>query len=397
MLASFDFSAAISSAGSRPATPEIVRETHVHISQLTWASQIRRADPVFSVSVALGRGRTRLTYLGVLGSAALAAVVALSAAGCSSPAPAQAVTSSVHSLTIGQARSEYSSYVAAAAAAAKQGDQVQGLSIVADAQWSLLHAQYAALSKTGTPVTQYSYGTPTFYVPALANFPQWFVVAVPVTTVTGAQRAPAVNTVMVFQRISPAEQWTVDGSAALDQPLPPIALASDGYATSVSTHDPSLLLPPDLVGPTQAAVVDEGPAAPAGAAIASGPQTTGLYATAAALDHSYAAQGLTYEWLLEGAALPEFALRTADGGALVLYAMYLNTTIEHPGNVFGALIPIPANFAPIITTPATQQGDHGVNANWTYEFAAVDPPSTAHGAKAQVVAGSGGPTYGHTY
>jgi hypothetical protein len=38
-----------------------------------------------------------------------------------------------------------------------------------------------------------------------------------------------------------------------------------------------------------------------------------------------------------------------------------------------------------------------VNANWTYEFAAVDPPSTAHGAKAQVVAGSGGPTYGHTY
>ena len=327
----------------------------------------------------------------------MAAVVALSAGGCSSAAPAQAVTSSVHSLTIGQARSEYSSYVAAAAAAAKQGDQVQGLSIVADAQWSIVHAQYTALSTTGTPVTQYSYGTPTFYVPALAAFPQWFVVAVPVTTVTGAQRAAAVSTVMVFQRISPAAQWTVDGSAALDRPLPPIALASDGYATSVSPHDPSLLLPPDLVGATQAAVVDEGPSAPAAAAIASGPQTTGLYTTASALSHSYAAQDLTYEWLLEGAALPQFALRTADGGALVLYAMYLNTTIEHPGNVFGALIPIPAGFAPIITTPATQQGDHGVNANWTYEFAAVDPPSTAHGAKAQVVAGSGGPTYGHTY
>jgi hypothetical protein len=347
--------------------------------------------------VAFGRGRTRVKYLGALGSAAVAAVAALSAGGCSSAAaPAQAVTSSVHSLTIAQAKAAYSYYVATSTKAAKQGDETLGLSVAADAQWSILHGQYAALSTAGTPVPQYSYGTPTFYVPALPDFPQWFVVAVPVTTVTGAQGAPAVNTVMVFERSAPGGQWTLDGSAAVDQPLPRIALDSDGYATSVSTHDPTLLLPPDLVGPTQAAVVDEGPTAPAAAAIASGPQTTGLYTAQAAQGPSYARHGLTYQWMLEGAALPQFALRTADGGALVIYAMYLNTIIEYPDNVFGRPIPVPAGFASLITTPATQ-GNHGLNANWTYEFATVDPPSTAHGAKADVIAGSGGPTYGHAY
>ncbi len=318
--------------------------------------------------------------------------------GCSSAAdPAKAVTSAEHSLTIAQAQAAYSSYVAASTAAAEQGDETQGLAIAANAQWSILHAQYTALSTAGTPVARYSYGTPTFYVPALPDYPQWFVVAVPVTTAAaGAQRAPAVNTVMIFERSAPAEPWTLDGSAELDQSLPAIARDSDGYAINVSTKDSSLLLPPNVVGPTQAAVVDEGPAAPAAAAIAGGPQTTGLYTAQAAQGHSYAAQGLTYQWLLEGAAMPQFELRTAGGGALVLYAMSLNTIVEHPGNVFGPPIPVPAGFTSLLTTPASK-GDHGVDANWTYEFAAVDPPSTAQGAKAEVIGGSGAPTYGHAY
>ena len=51
-------------------------------------------------------------------------------------------------------------------------------------QWSMLHAEYTALTTTGTPVTQYSYGKPVFYVPALADFPFWFMVEVPVRTDT---------------------------------------------------------------------------------------------------------------------------------------------------------------------------------------------------------------------
>ena len=344
--------------------------------------------------MAFGRGRTRLACLGVLGSAALA--VALG--GCSSAAaPAKAVTSAEHSLTIAQAQAAYRSYVTASTAAAKQGDATRGLAVVADGQWSIVHAQYTALATSGTPVPQYSYGTPTFYVPALSSYPQWFVVTVPVTTATGAQQAPAVNTVMAFERSAPDEPWTLNGSAVLDHPLPAIARDSDGYAINVSTKDTSLLLPPALVGATQAAVVDEGPTAPAAAAIACGPQTTGLYSTQSAQNSSYTAQGLSYLWLLEGAAVPQFDLRTTDGGALVIYTMYLNTSIEHPGNVFGPPIPIPAGFTPIVTSTSAAKGNHGVAANWTYEFATVDPPATAPEAKAEVVAASGAPTYGAGY
>jgi hypothetical protein len=362
----------------------------MQISQPQPAGRIRRANPVSCLSVAFGRGRTRLTYLVVLGSAALA--VALG--GCSqAAAPVKAVTSAEHSLTIAQARAAYRSYVTAAAAAARQGDATRGLAIVADGQWSVVHAQYRALATTGTPVPQYSYGTPTFYVPALSGYPQWFVVAVPVT---GAAGGPAVSTVMAFDRGAPDEPWTLNGSATLDQPLPAIARDSGGYAINVSTKDTSLLLPPEVVGATQAAVVDEGPAAPAAAVIASGPQTTGLYAAQAAQGNSYTAQGLSYQWLLEGAAVPQFDLRTADGGALVIYTMYLNTTIEHPGNVFGPKIPIPAGFVPI-ATPSKAAGAHGVAANWTFEFATIDPPATAHQAKAEVIAASGAPTFGDSF
>ena len=302
-------------------------------------------------------------------------------------------TGSGHTLTLAQAQAAYSSYVTASTAAAKQGDSAPGLAMVADAQWAILHAQYAARSISGTPVAQYRYGTPTFYVPALSTYPQWFVVAVPTSTEVSGQPGSAVNTLMVFVRSSRSEPWTLDGSAALDQPLPAIARDSDGYAVDVSTTDSSLLLPPNIVGPTQAAVVDEGPTAPAAAVLGSGPQTTELYTQQATQGNVAKARGLSYQWLLEGAAFAQWELRTADGGALVLYAMYLNTTAEHPGNVSGSRIPVPAEVSPLV--PSTQVGYHQVIANWTYEFAAIDPPQSAQGAKVQVIAGSGAPSYGH--
>ena len=35
-----------------------------------------------------------------------------------------------------------------------------------------------------------------------------------------------------------------------------------------------------------------------------------------------------------------------------------------------------------------------MTANWTYEFAAIDPPQSAPGAKITVIGGTGSPTYG---
>jgi hypothetical protein len=353
-------------------------------------------DAVFCLTVTVRRGRTGARYLGVLGSAAVAAAVVL--AGCSHAAPpANAAVGSEHSLTLAQARDAYTSYVTASTAAAKQGNATQGLAIAGDEQWAILHAQYTALSTAGTPVAQYSYGTPTLDVPALSTYPQWFLATVPTRTEVGGQLGPAVNTIMVFVRPSQSASWTLNGSAVLDQPLPAIARDSEGYAVNIGASDQSLLLQPNIVGATQASVVDQGPTAPAAAVMASGPQTTELYTAQAAQGNAASARGLSYQWLLEGSAFAQWQLRTADGGALVLYSMYLNTTTEHPGNVPGSPISVPAGVIPLLTSTAATTGSHGVTADWTYEFAAVDPPQSAHGAKVEVIGGSGTLTSGRAY
>jgi len=182
----------------------------------------------------------------------------------------------------------------------------------------------------------------------------------------------------------------------LNRPLPAVARTADGYAIAVSTADPGLLLRPDVVGATQAAVVDDGPASPAAAVVDPGPLTTGWYAAQAAQAAVQKARGRQYQWLLQGSAFPQVGLRLADGGALVLYGSYLNTSNQRPNLVKGAPIPVPAGFTPLLAEP-TEVGYHAVYANWTYEFAAIDPPASARNAKMHVIAAQGGPSYGHAY
>jgi hypothetical protein len=325
----------------------------------------------------------------------LAAVTLLSAQGCAPAAPADAATPASHSVSLAAARNIYQTYVKASDAAAVQGNETQALSIVTSAQWAQVRSQYTALASEGTAVPRYTYGAPVFYVPALSGVSQWFVVAVPRSTVSGGQASPAVNSLMLFAKGKKTVTWTLSGTALLSQPLPKIAL-DGGYAIPVSTVDQSLLLRPDVAGATQAAVVDDGPSSPAAAVVAAGPQTTGLYAAQAALAVAQQRQGLQYQWLLQGSPFPHVGLRLTDGSALVLYGMYLNTTNEHPNLVAGSPIPVPDAVAPILTTPG-QVGYHAVFANWAYQFAAIDPLATARGAKLQIIGWQSGPSYGHAY
>lgn len=320
----------------------------------------------------------------------------LSVQGCAPAVPANAVTPARHSVTLAMARSVYRSYLAASEADAAAGNETDALTIATYAQWAQLKGQYTALATAGIPVPRYSYGTPTFYVPALSGYPEWFVVAVPRRAAGGGQPSAAVNTLMLFTRTELGLPWTLSGTTVLARPLPAVALDRDGYAIDMTTTDPALLLRPDVVGATQAAVVDDGPASPAAAVVADGPQTTGLFAAQNAQAAAQQARGLQYQWLMQGAAFPQFELRLAGGGALVLYGMYLNTSNEHPNLVPGAPIPVPAGFTPLLAAP-TEVGYHAVYANWTYEFAAIDPPATAPNARLQVIGALGIPSYGHAY
>jgi len=323
-------------------------------------------------------------------------VTLLAVQGCAPVTPADAATHASHSVSLTAAEAVYNSYLVTSDAAAAAGNQTKALSIVTAAQWAQVKGQYTALASAGTPVPRYRYGQPTFYVPALADYPHWFMVAVPRRTESGGRLSPAASTLMVFTRAKTTLPWTLSGTAVLGQPLPAIARDTDGYATDVATTDPSVLLRPDVVGATQAAVVDDGPASPAVAVVGDGPQTTGLYAAQNAQAATQRAGGLQYQWLLQGAPFPQFELRLADGGALVLYGMYLNTTNQHPNLVAGAPIPAPPAVTALFALP-NEIGYHAVYANWSYEFAAIDPPATAHDAKLQVIAAQGGLYYTHAY
>lgn len=334
----------------------------------------------------------------------MAAVAALS--GCAPAAPANAFAPAERVLSLAQAEAAYSSYLAVSDAAAVQGnkdlaaadptaldnDKEQALSVAAYADWELVKSQFTAMADTGRPVSRYQYGQPVFYVPALSSYPEWFMVAAPRTANTGGQLGAPVNTIMVFEKYKPDRLWALAGSAVLSQPLPAIARNSDGYAIALSDSDSSLLLPPNVVGATQAAVVDEGPANPAAAVVGPGPQTTGLYAAQTALARTAAAHGLQYQWLLQGASFGQFELRMADGGALVLYGMNLNTTTQYPNKAAGSPIPITAGAAALAPGETAL---HTLWVNYTYEYAAIDPAPSTRNAKLQIIGVDGGPTYTH--
>jgi hypothetical protein len=307
--------------------------------------------------------------------------------------PATQVTSSTHpDITIAGAEAIYQSYLTTSDSAAAAGDETAGLAKVTNAAWAVAHAQYTALTNAGTQVTRYQYGTPTFYVPVVNNYPHWFM--------TEVQRRPAgtaagsATTLMVFAKATASDAWALAGATELSpgQSVPAITRDAGGYATALATYDQSVLLPPDLVGATQAAVVDEGPASEAASEITEGPQTTGVYTQQSALSKAQATEGLAYNWLMAGAGFPVFSLRTADGGALVLYGMYLETTNEHPDAKAGTAIPIPADVSAQFTIP-DQVGLHAVEAQYTYEYAATDPPTSSATAKATIIAATGALTY----
>jgi hypothetical protein len=172
---------------------------------------------------------------------------------------------------------------------------------------------------------------------------------------------------------------------------------STGYVPTVSLSDAALLARPKDIGPLQAAIVDDGPASAAAKVVAAGPSTTGVYQGAAShVTGLTAPHGDVYQWEMEGANYPQFALRTAAGGALVFYAMTLNTTVAVPGVInkdnpihSGPPIPVPANLRPLLPPdqPAPQLQ---LQSEQLLSFAAIDPPQP--NSKIQVLTIGGGLT-----
>ena len=371
---------------------------------------------------------------------ALAVTAALVVAGCAS-APAETSASSANTggtavLTQTQAGQVFDAYVTASNQAAATDDGKLALSVVTGAQQSLVSAtlkSHAASSTSGDTsaysstlriklaLGQYAYGTPTFYLPEPAGYPRFFVADVTralavkgvskdaTASVGGAQVPVDGQALMVFSQSAANGPWQLASVAQFPSgtTLPRLATDKDGYIPQVPLTSTELLAQPYATGPLQAAVVDDGPASAAAKAVAAGPLTTGLYQAARdryqeasdrALTGLAVPAGDAYQWAMEGTPYPAFALRTADGGALVLYAMYLNSTVAVPGYFDdaspiqpGAPIKIPEDVLPLL--PSGQPSPRiRLEAQSLFSFAAIDP-SAATSSKITVLAIGGGLNY----
>ncbi|OPG11738.1 hypothetical protein B1L11_18595 [Microbispora sp. GKU 823] len=104
---------------------------------------------------------------------------------------------------------------------------------------------------------------------------------------------------------------------------PSVALDADGYATALESRDASVAISPNLMGPLHATVAEEGPKGYASGLIAPGPQTTGFYDEIVKTKVTAKADDcMVYESIFASAPnYPTFALRTRDGGAMMLYTL----------------------------------------------------------------------------
>ena len=357
-------------------------------SRTRWARPYPRR-PAFTRAVAL--------------AAALAA--AASVAACTSgPASSGASTAAAAPvITAAQASQVFDRYAAAAASAEAPPSASPVLPLVTGVERAVLSVEPG--------VNRSTYGPPTFYRPAAAGYPRFFVASATRTS-RGARPADGETTrigdvqvpadgpaLLLFSQAHRGAPWLLASVSQLPPGVTPPKLASGGAGgiPTVPLADATLLARPDDTGPLQAAVVDDGPSAAATRAVADGQFTTGLYQGARGhADGLRAPRGDVYQWELQGSSLPEFALRTAAGGALVFYAMTLSTTVAVPdvinqGNPVrsGPPIQVPADLRTLLP-PGQPAPLVQLRSQQLLSFAAVDPAPGP--AKIQVIAIGGGLT-----
>jgi hypothetical protein len=342
------------------------------------------------------------------------------AAGCTSAPAASTGTGAsgagrgAQAVTTAQARHVFASYVEVADRAAVSRDATLASSVVTGVQQTTVSAQLKAAQSGDGGVARYRYGSPAFYLPQPGGYPRWFVASVQRTLTgqpassgspgnpngtAGVRLAATGQVLMVFEQARKTSPWLLASASQLPagESVPPLAVNGAGYVATVPLSSGAQLARPDVAGPLQAAVVDDGPASPTAKVVAAGSLTTGIYAAArASAGGLRAPPGDVYEWELEGAPYTMFALRTASGGALVFYAMYLNSAVEVPAVLNkgvirpGPPITVPGYLA-FLLKPGRPAPRVQLSTQQLLSFAAVDPPASA--GKMRVIAMGGGLVY----
>jgi hypothetical protein len=216
------------------------------------------------------------------------------------------------------------------------GDERLALSWTDDGQAQLTAAEFRKAAFTGDPVPRYDYSGQKFYVPRLTKYPKWFVVTADRARkdVPGAVKTGKQDMLLAFVRKSAESRWRLSLATAPDKPAretpaakkaTQIVVDKDGYATPLATFDIGLTIQPRIVPAMQATLAEEGPESLAAKVLGTGPYTSGYYARDQLNERRDNERGLAYDSVYAATGFPIYPLRTANGGALVLYALSKDT------------------------------------------------------------------------
>jgi hypothetical protein len=244
------------------------------------------------------------------------------------------------------------------------------------------------LAQGTAPFPAFSPVQATYYIPRgePAGGPRWFVVQVANAFDSNQQKVTS-NEYLLFTQSAPGGAWqdTIEPYLLSGASAPRVAVGADGLATAAGPDAAAVAVPPSQLPAATAASLDGTDAGGAG---------TGTGAVAGPGNLADQADQKFWQGKVPGgtvtdthtaAAGPdgqEFALKTADGGALVFYTDAAQLTITPPAGATLRLT-IPGFYSP--TQALSQAG-----VSYLEQFAAYDPP--AGGGAPKVVADYSGIT-----
>ncbi|MCK2221120.1 hypothetical protein MF672_046065 [Actinomadura sp. ATCC 31491] len=237
----------------------------------------------------------------------------------------------------------------------------------------------AAYLSTGYAPPRHRWGAPTLYVPRFApgETAPWF------SALVTRDGRPALLT---FAR---SDDWRLSSAAELlpGQRVPDIALDAEGYATALAADDRTVTISPQFMQPVHASVAETGKSGVTAGLVAAGPYTTEIAEQIAELREKAKADGYSYDSIFSADNFPVYALRTADGGALIQYSLSrtTTTTTKTAEDDWGIPVPDTARWA---VDPPVRRSLRLVE---THQFATAVPPIAKAGAAA-VIAHDGGLT-----
>ena len=287
-------------------------------------------------------------------------------------------------LTLTQAPAVLSRYTTTNNSANAQRSDAMLARVESGSSYAIDAGLYQEQLANGTHYPAFGPVQATYYIPRdepAGRGPRWFVVQV----ANAFQSSPATVTsdeYLLFTQSAPGGAWqdTIEPYLLASASAPQVAVGSDGLATAVSPDSAAVAVAPSQLPAATASSLD---AAVAGQA-------------AVAVPGNLADRSDQKRWQAEvpggtvtdarapaaGADGQEFALRTADGGALVFYTDAARLTITPPvGSTLR--LNVPGFYTP---DQAVTQAD----ISYLEQFAAYDPP--AGGGTPRVVADYSGIT-----